>query len=339
MTNMTTQNRQRMYVYSIRELIDMMNNNFVQIREVSQPQVREIRNYLLENAMSRHIYFPPLVASVDKLNSEKPMKLKIIDGNKRIQALFQLPKLIDQQLKSSDDEMEKAVTIDYLLNETSFAIQVIEGLSQAECDQLYIDFNTRGKKVSLSKRIAYDSRNEINQITNLVLVQNIELKNAGIELEKQAMIKPANKKMLSLSQLRQLVAVFITGDYNTEIKAIELKGELSKQEYVNLMNLWFDKLFQLHPSQSIGNYEQTMLASFPMLLAIACYVNKNVIYKGLNERKKVIMERMERLINVNWEPKSEAWSQFKGRRDKNNFFYFAKDRKTINELVEWLERG
>lgn len=332
-------NRQLMYIYSVEELSDMMKNNCIQLREVSQPQVRQIREYLFENATARHIYLPPLVASVKEIKGGKPEKLTMIDGNKRIQALCQLPKLIDQSLQSSDEKMEKAVVIDFLLNETAIAVQVIEGLSQAECDQLYIDFNSRGKKVALSKRIEYDSRNEINQITNQVLIQNNELKNAGVETEKRAIIKPANKNLLSLSQLRQITAVFVTGKMNKEFKAVEMEATLTQLEYVTLINFWFDKLFQLHPSRTIGNYEATILASFPMLLALACYVNKNVIDKELNVRKKMINERMNRLVGVNWNPQSETWSQFKGRRDKNNLFYFARDQKTIQQLVAWLERG
>jgi hypothetical protein len=77
--------------------------------------------------------------------------------------------------------------------------------------------------VSLSKRIAYDTRNEINRITNDILRDNGFLREAGVELEKRAVMRPTNQNLLSLSQLHS-------------------------EENSELITGWFRELFALHPA-------------------------------------------------------------------------------------------
>jgi DNA sulfur modification protein DndB len=181
----------------------MIKSGQVSLREINKLQVRAIKRYILENANSERIYFPPIVADVKEgsLAKGKPNEMTIIDGTQRLKALCQIEELGYRAIKSEKEEdIKKGYKLLHFLEVSRIAVLLFESLSIDEADQLYIDLNTKGKKVALSKRIAFDSRNELNRITNKVLLTNKQLKTAGVEEEKRAVVRPNNKKLLSLSQ-------------------------------------------------------------------------------------------------------------------------------------------
>jgi DNA sulfur modification protein DndB len=336
-TTVQLSNPQKMVTYTIKELITMMENNQITLRDVNLPQVRALKKYIFENALNEKIYLPPIVANVEDegFQYKKPERIQIIDGTKRLMALAKMPQMIGQALDNLDEK--RAFMVSHLLEETSIAVQVFDRLTSDECDQLFIDFNTKGKKVSLSKRIAYDSRNEMNDITNQLLLHNSELKTAGIEMEKRAVIKPNNQNLMSLSQLRQIVGIFITGDIFYKLPEDKIKGVLSNHDYVSLINIWFEELFRIYPSRTIGDYNQTMLASFPMLVAIACYINKGASGKEFQVRRELIEQRMRRLSKIDWGTLNPIWQQFKGsRKGRKKLFFLSNDKQTIKHIVAWL---
>lgn len=175
---------------------------------------------------------PPLVAAAEEgmLGGQTPGGLRIVDGSHRMKALLQLEDQIFMSMKSEkDEEIRNAYYLQYLLEKTEISIQVLEGLSMDEENQLFIDLNTKGKQVALSKRIAYDSRDRLNGMTNRILQSNAKLIEAGVETEKRAIIRPANKKFLSLSQLRLLVATLLAGKLlNRSDEWKEIAGERMK---------------------------------------------------------------------------------------------------------------
>lgn len=58
--------RRTMVSCSIIELVHMYRNGQIATREINQLRVRSIKNYLLDNALTKNIYLPPLVASSRK---------------------------------------------------------------------------------------------------------------------------------------------------------------------------------------------------------------------------------------------------------------------------------
>ncbi|MFC7393022.1 DNA sulfur modification protein DndB [Scopulibacillus cellulosilyticus] len=328
-------------IYKVRDLIKMVEENKIKLRSARQAQVSEIKKYIFDNIKEQKVYLPPVVANCrpEDWNDGQPTRFEVIDGSKRILALHQLPSLIEQMLKE-DQSLKKVFLADEELNDSSFGIQMFKGLTPEECDQLFIDFNTKGKKVALSKRIAYDSRNEINKITNELLIQNLDLKDvAGIEMEKHAVVKPPNKKLLSLAQLRNIVAIFIRGKITKQdLNKVDIDGFLSTNEYVHLLHLWFDKLFQCHSAKTIGDYEITILASYPMLLAIALYANEDLERVPFEKRQAVIEERMDRIRHIDWLITNKQWRKFKGNvRGRRNIYYLDKDKSSLNQIVGWLK--
>lgn len=299
-----------------------------------------IRRYIFDNLLKDNIYLSPIVAMLEEgfLEDGKPQKLRVIDGTQRIMALFELKSLVPKTISSEKEtEVKTGFRLHYTLDHVQLAVQVFEGLSIKEADQFYIDLNTKGKKVSLSKRIAYDSRNEINQATNEVLASNHLLMEAGVEQEKNAVMRPKNKNLLSLSQLRQLVALFITGKTITSNQSLDLVQLLQTEENIDIINTWFEELFVLHPVKTIGNYEVSMLASFPLLTSIAIYAIEGIEDMSFAEKKQVVVQRMRNLKQIDWTRDQPIWREFDGsKRGREKYFYLNNNKKNINAIVAWL---
>lgn len=332
--------RQTIITYRLEEILQMLSEGRLVLRETNTTQVRMIRKYLFENIETDQIYLPPIVAKLEEgsLDEGRPTKLSIIDGTQRIKALSQLEAVVMKSIVSDDEnELKKGFTMHYALPKIELAVQIFEGLTMDETNQMYIDLNTKGKKVALSKRIAYDSRNSINLMTNQLLQTNELLREAGVEQEKHAVMRPKNKKLLSLSQLRALVALFSIGRPVKSQATLDTIHSNQMEGSVELINTWFDELFKLHPISTIGNYDVSMLASFPLLTAIATYVLEGLEDVTFVEKKQVIVRRMERLQVVDWTRKNLIWRQFNGsERGKDKYFYLHDDKKNIAALVSWL---
>ncbi|MEH6941350.1 DNA sulfur modification protein DndB [Bacillus sp. JJ722] len=333
--------KQRMIAISIKELNKMFEAGNITIRETNQAHVRRIKDYMLENALDNNIYFPPLVATLpnSEIELENPKYIQIIDGSHRLKAIIQVNELIQKAIKNENAEMiKKGYKLLSIIDQTSIAIQLIGELSIEESNQLYIDLNTKGKKVSLSKRISYDSRNILNRITNIILATNHTLQIAGVEMEKRSMIRPANKKLLSLSQLRQLVNIFISGSMLLTKQTLDSVQQLKEEEYIDLVNIWLDELFILYSPNNIGNDHDSIFANFPILVSMALYVNKGQQNSSFEQRKLAIQRRMKAVSKLDWNRHNENWLQFSGsRRGKQNYYYIDYKKATIMRIIEWLE--
>lgn len=327
--------------YTVKELVAMLAEGRLKVREKNQLQVRKIRNYIFDNVLTDGIYLPPLVAYMEegKLEDGKPLCLTIIDGTQRILALSQTNSMIVHRIHSDvDEERKQGLKLLQSLNNAALAIQIFEGLEANEADQLYIDLNTKSKKVSLSKRIAYDSRSEINRITNTILMDNLQLKRAGVEEEKRAVMRPNNKNLVSLSQLRQIVGLFITGKAISSSLVQENLFTLNGEENSELITLWFKELFKLHPVETIGDYEVSMLASFPLLYSLANYAIRDMEELGFEEKKAELLRRMDNLQTVDWHPANKIWRTFKGsERGRQRMFFIQQDKANMRALISWLQ--
>jgi DNA sulfur modification protein DndB len=329
--------RQSVTTYSIQELSSLMNNGQVKLREVNKLHVRAFKKYILENVLTEQIYIPPLVATVAVLENSRPSEFTIIDGNQRLKAFCQLEEWGFRAAKSdNEEEMKRGYKLLHFIQNTRVTFQIFEGLSTEESDQLYIDLNTKGKKVALSKRIAFDSRKELNIITNKILKTNRQLKFAGVEIEKRAVVRPTNKKLLSLSQLRQIVAIVISGKMVYRNVNDRYETYLSSEDYIKLVNTWFSELFRLYPPEKIGDFNESMIASQSLLISLAYYANKGLEKTRFEERKREIVNRMRALQKVDFNTMNPVWREFKGTT-RGGYYYLANDKATINNLIAWLQ--
>ncbi|WP_057913826.1 DNA sulfur modification protein DndB [Peribacillus muralis] len=331
--------RRTIVSYSIMELVDMYRNGQIATREMNQLRIRSIKNYLLENALTKQIYLPPLVANrrQGSLAIKEATQLMIIDGTQRIAALAQLEDSILKALKKDEEKVKQAYKLDSLMKDSSIAVQVFDGLTEAEESQLYLDLNLKGKKVALSKRISFDSRNNLNVITNQVLHTHQALKTAGVELEKRSINRPANKNLLSLSQLRQIIGIFMTGRLYANIEEKVASCPLSNSEYISLIHLYFNELFGMFQPEQMGDYTKCMLASYPLFVAVALYANDKMENQHIEQRKLLISTRLSKLKAVDWSPANPIWREFKGTyKGRPSLFQLSNDKHNIKAMVRWL---
>lgn len=331
--------RQTLLTYTVEELTQMLSHNRLRLRETNASQVRLFRKYIIQNIETNSIYLPPIVANVpfnSSLDEGKLAFLHVVDGSLRIHALTSMREIITR-LQSSEDtkEQKQGYSLQYALSDLHIAIQLIEGLTESEEDQLFIDLNSKGKKVSLSKRISYDSRSTINRVTNELLASNRDLHLAGVEMEKSSISRPHNKKLLSLSQLRSIVGLFLYGKNITSQLAIEQSQHVDIEQRVELLTGWLEELFTLYPAKSIGNFEESMLASFPLQMAVARYA----LYREeeVHQKEVYVRARMQRLQDIDWSRENNTWQQFKGaRKGREQYYYLQNDQQTIQTIVDWL---
>jgi len=333
--------QQKLIPIKLNKLISLMADKQIKYKEVEQLRVRELKRYFLDNCLTNDIYLPPLIVNLENEEFEKmePDKMTIIDGNVRLKALYQLKSTADQKERSADiHENEKGLTLNRFIDETYVCLHCFKELNESQVKQMFIDTNVKGKKVALSKLIAYDSRNEVNQITNEVLKRNFELQIAGVEMEKRAVIRPANKNFLSLSQLRKIVTVFLTGEIKEGVPKGEIYSNLSNEEHIDTISAWLNSLFKIHPPKTIGNYEMTILASFQLIHSIAYYSVRGTMHMTFQEKLSVINERMEKLSSVDFSSSNPLWEKFSGEhKGKDKLYYFKKDKETTLQLIDWLE--
>lgn len=322
--------KRSMELFTVHDLINMYKKGQILLRESSQYRVRLIKNYLSENALTGNIFMPPLVANIRKgqLTNKSDVQLSIIDGAQRMKAFVQIEDDLIRKLSQNTEKGEEAYKLLHLLQETYIVIQVFENLTEEEEAQLFIDMNVKGKKVALSKRISFDSRNHLNVITNQILNGSPQLKIAGVELEKVAIIRPRNTNLLSLSQLRQIIDIFITGKFNSIVEDQKKTTPLETSSYIKLIYIWLDELFKLHPAQTIGNYNISMIASYPVLIAIALYANDKMESQPYEKRKEMIIARMTRLREMDWSPENELWKKFHGVIRGGEGLYFLTNNKS-----------
>ncbi|MBD7938355.1 hypothetical protein H9655_15075 [Cytobacillus sp. Sa5YUA1] len=330
----------KIVVYPLLTLIQMVKEEQIKLRETSQKYVRNIRMYISDNIASQEIYLPPLVATTEptEFTHYLPRKLVLIDGVHRLKAYCQLEGLVDKYINSDNkEEIKLGYDLQNMLKKTQIPIQLFNGLTSSEAWQLYIDMNTKGKQVALSKKIEYDSREGLNLLTNRVVHSVNGLQEAGIDKDKLMVVRPANEHFLSLTQLRKVVHIFITERIDIQNEQ-SIYLQLTQDQYVALIRLWFDYLFAMVPPHKIGNFHHSMLADFPLVLAVALYANKNCKNKDFSSRMKLMKKRMEALQGVDWSKGNPVWETFNGSvKGRKNMFFLNKDVASLRKIIHWLE--
>ncbi|MEG0472909.1 MAG: DNA sulfur modification protein DndB [Solibacillus sp.] len=323
---------QRFAVLSVQDIVDKMEQDKLVLRSTEPRYTRKIRQYVMEQFMTGDVFIPPIVAS------ENDDILHIIDGSSRLRALVELIPIANRLLLSDDaEEQKKAAQLSVCIGEVQLAFQIFKEFTVQEQEQLYLDFNTKGKRVALSKRIAYDSRNTINIVTNELLQQHEALRLAGIEQEKVSMNRPANKNFLSLSQLRAIVSLFLVGKETSSGIHTQHVDQVLIEKRLPLINAWLDELFTLEGPEKIGDYNISILASFLFVRALGYYALQGEAKVPSAKKEMHIRNRMKALNHISWETCQPLWERFEGKyRGTNQLYFINSNKKTLLAIIEWL---
>lgn len=330
---MITLAAQTVEIFSISDLIGMVREQQIQIRSPYQHRIKSFKDYI-EGNLSGDIFIPPLVMNRDEYGS-----FQVIDGSVRIQALAQLEKRVIEKENSPDlEDYTDAIKLRHFLTNGYLSVQVFEGLEEDDINQLYIDFNTKAKKVSISKLISYDSRDKVNILTNNLLENFPDLERAGVEKEKRAIMKPSNRNLVSLMQLKKLVATFLKNDLIDAVPKIQVINQYSGEQNIELIKTWFNCLFEIADPETIGDYTKSMLSSFPLLSAMAYYVVNDTQTLGFEKKRNHILKKMKAIQHLNYKHENKIWKEFEGRRAKYDYIVLKNSQTNIRKIVNWLER-
>ena len=84
--------KQTIINYKVKDLLGMLSEDRLTLRETNKVQVRMIRKYIFDNILTEQIYMPPIVAMLKDgdLSDGKPYELTIIDGSQRMKRYLRL---------------------------------------------------------------------------------------------------------------------------------------------------------------------------------------------------------------------------------------------------------
>lgn len=323
---------QQLVIFTVQEIAEQLEQEQMILRKTEPRHTRKIRQYVMEQFMTGDVYIPPIVAS------ENDGVLYIIDGSSRLRSIVDILPLTDRMLLSGNrEEQKKAAQLNTSIGDVQLAFQIFKDFTEEERDQLYLDTNTKGKKVALSKRIAYDSRNTINTVTNELLQQHEALRFAGIEQEKVSINRPANKNFLSLSQLRSIVSLFLVGrETESGIHTQYVDQELIEKR-LPILNAWLDEVFTLEGPEKIGDYNMSILASFLFVRALTYYALKGEDLVAQEKRVDYIRNRMKALKHISWETCQPLWQRFDGKyRGVYQLYFVNNNKKNLEAIIAWL---
>jgi DNA sulfur modification protein DndB len=114
-------------------------------------------------------------------------------------------------------------------------------------------------------------------------------------------------------------------------------AHLERKDYIELLNLWFNELFDLFPPESIGDINKSMFANTPLLLSIAYYANKGLEKRVFKDRKQEIQNRMKPLQEIDWSINNPVWKEFKGVT-RSGFYFLSNEKVNMENLLKWLQQ-
>jgi hypothetical protein len=144
---------QELFCLSLSDLIDWVQIGRISLKEVSQRNVKSIKDTILKNLDTHKMFFSILVGHVeegDLLHNEGD--ISIIDGSYDVKACVQLYQNALKAIQGNDEhEKKKAIVVLGFFENTMIGIQLHKGLTLEQKHQYYLDQHSVKKKTSIRK--------------------------------------------------------------------------------------------------------------------------------------------------------------------------------------------
>jgi DNA sulfur modification protein DndB len=138
--------KQDSFYISMNEIITRILRGKIRLREISQPHVGSIKNYILTNLENKEVHIRPLVGHLEHGNLWDEGDISIIDGSHRLRAYVQLQQLAINTIERKDEqERAQALQVLGVFKQTVLPIQLHEGLTVEEQHQYYLELNSLNK--------------------------------------------------------------------------------------------------------------------------------------------------------------------------------------------------
>lgn len=223
------ESRKTLICVTLKELTDSFREGRVMTKRVIPSRVSTIKRLLVENANLQPFYFSPIIAHMENgvLEHELNGKITIIDGTQRVHAFVDLAMLMEKNIHSMiNHEADIAWKNYYLMENWRIPILIFEGLSKTEQHNFSVEcYKNNPYPMFISKE------QQIDSISNNV-----------IELDEGDFF---TTKTMSLTQLKQIVSIFVTGKLMGKVKDANFIPVLHREEYVQLIHYWMKRLNEI----------------------------------------------------------------------------------------------
>ncbi|MBE5397289.1 DGQHR domain-containing protein [Brevibacillus borstelensis] len=279
-------------------------------RDLNSNRIPSIVKYLENSNTSPGIYFPSFVFSYrhdlnNRYNKEKfqleiknDEKMIVIDGQHRISALKKF-------VGSIDNDSERNL---FQLNNVT--VQIYFGLSIEEERKLFSDINSNAKRVSTSLVTLYDTRDILNVLVKELYKSCSALNLAGIELNKNKVVRPGNTSFSNGVRLKKFITFLLFGKRALNSKE-EQQVRLQYDEILSSLIKFFNVFFSVLPSVP-GDVDKYLLGHEALQNAIAQYLNKEIIIQDGNNLNWVNEweNEVEQLQLIDWTVQNSDWNKW-----------------------------
>ncbi len=139
--------RQDTFYISMNEIITRVLGGNIRLREISQPHLVSIKNFIVNNLENKEAHIRPLVGHLEHGSLCLDGGIQIIDGSHRLKACVQLQQLAIKIIERKDEqENELAIKVLGVFNHTVIPIQIHEGLTVEQQQQFYLELNSLSKQ-------------------------------------------------------------------------------------------------------------------------------------------------------------------------------------------------
>lgn len=288
-------------------------------RDVNYGRLPDLVKYLESSTMAPGIFVPAFVFSYRgisglRYDNERGIlwledkALVTIDGQHRIKAI---EKYVE---KNSEDVNFKKNTV---------TIQVYFGLSKDDERQLFVDINSKAKRVSRSLVMQYDSREISNLLVNELYKNCKILQAVGVELEKSKVQRPGNTAFATGLRLKTFLYYLLYGKKTLSKKDEELLHK-HYDDVVSFSVRFFDELLGGGPEKP-GDVRQYILGHEPVQNAIAMFFNETFItfdQHGL-QIMGVWEDAVEELAGLDWSVNNVVWRRMGTTKTTNQGQYLG----------------
>jgi hypothetical protein len=144
---------QELFYLSLSDLIARVQTGRISLKEVSQRNVKSLKDNILKNLDAHKMFFSILVGHVeegDLLHNEGD--ISIIEGSYHVKACVQLHQNALKAIEGNDEhEKKKAIVVLELFENTKIGIQLHKGLTLEQEHQYYLDQHSIKKKSRIGK--------------------------------------------------------------------------------------------------------------------------------------------------------------------------------------------
>lgn len=321
---------------SVEELLEIYVIDHTVNRDIQHHKILKLNKYLDEIDSELGIYIPAIILSHEGNEPikednffifEKKKNFIVLDGQHRIKAF-------EYFLENNTDKSKKNTIL-----QSKITTQIYFNLTDREKRQLFIDINSRARRVSKNLAVKYDDRDPVNTLINDLLKneKNNPLLKMGVDRDKSRIVRPSNKNWISARRLSYFINYLLFGVTRlSETNKSILKNQY--EEVLSFLQQYFVFLESSLPSNP-GEVKENILGHEALQNAIAVVSHNNIIKIKNNKLdwEKNWRDFIELFALIDWSTNSSLFKPHLVYLGRNNSYVGFADHKHY-DLVPLLEK-